>query len=73
MYLFRLYRHRKCKQIGYIIHQFLKFTQKINFVEIISLKIGENELTICTFVHLNYHISRNKFEPGPGLELGPPG
>ena len=34
--------------------------------------LNENKLIICAFVHLHYHISREKFEPELGLELGPP-
>ena len=34
--------------------------------------LSENKLEICPFVNLHYHISREKFEPQPGLKLGPP-
>jgi hypothetical protein len=34
--------------------------------------LSENKLTICAFVHVHYQISRENFEPEPGLEQGPP-
>ena len=37
-----------------------------------SKLLSENKLKICAFVNLHYQISREKFEPEPGLELGPP-
>ena len=38
----------------------------------IQIKLSENKLIIRAFVHLHYQISREKFEPEPGLKLGPP-
>ena len=35
------------------------------------LLLSEHKLIICAFVNLHYQISREKFEPEPGLELGP--
>ena len=32
----------------------------------------KTNLIICAFVHFHYQISREKFDPEPGLELGPP-
>ena len=31
----------------------------------------ENKPIICAFENLHYQISREKFEPGPVLKLGP--
>ena len=31
--------------------------------------LSENKLIICAFENLHYQISREKFEPQPGLEL----
>jgi hypothetical protein len=31
----------------------------------------DNKPIICAFETLHYQISREKFEPGPGLKLGP--
>ena len=42
-------------------------------VPIIELELlRENKLIICVFGNLHYQISREKFEPEPGLEFGPP-
>ena len=43
---------------------------KINIRIDIQIKLlGENKLIISAFVNLHYQISREKFEPEPGLEL----
>ena len=34
--------------------------------------VFENKLIICSFGNVRYQISREKFEPEPELELGPP-
>ena len=35
--------------------------------------LRKNKLVICAFLHLHEQISREKFEPEPGLELRPLG
>jgi hypothetical protein len=34
--------------------------------------LSKNKLKICPFVHLHYHIPKEKFEPELGLKLEPP-